>query len=158
MSVASVASYLNAQADKIYGIGSIIEVPLVRSGAPLASNAVFTFCPLTAPIPKGRWIIGGTVGVTVTDVGNDVITTMDLYLFKDSINLATTIYSAYGVGNAYTSNMPVPAIPFISDGTNTIGGQIGVQVSGSGPETWNVDAVGPECNITLIKISNEGYL
>ena len=159
MSVASVSGYLFAIEEKIYGIGDTIFIPLVQSGTPINSNSVFTFCPLTDPIPKGRWLVSGTVGITVTDEDNAVVETIDVILYKDGINPLTDIYSALTSANSYTANQTIPAIIFISDGTDKITGQVSCLVSSSGGDlTWNVDPNSPQCFLEMIRISNEGYV
>ena len=159
MSVASVSSYINDISNRVYGIGDSIKLNIVPSGTPIASNTIYTFLPLTASIPKGRWILSGTIGCTRTS-GADVIETIDVVLYKNGITPLAEIYSALTAGNSFTANQTIPAIIFISDGTDKITGQVNCLVSGSGAGTWNIDDddAGAECFLEMIRISNEGYI
>jgi hypothetical protein len=163
MSIASVAGYLtsffngnaNNDPDKV---GYTFNVAKLSANRP--NDDVYLFIN-DVVIPKGRWLVSGTIGVTAVDNATDSITAIELILDRGVGNLYNPLYNitASGFTSAianYSSsvNTFISPLVFVSDGTNKLKGTIKVNVIGAGSKTWFVDTTPSYCFVTFIKIAN----
>jgi hypothetical protein len=163
MSIASVAGYItsffngntNNDPDKV---GYTFNV--VKSSATRPNNDVYEFIN-DVVIPKGRWMVSGTIGVTAIDDATDSITAIELILsrgvgavFNEVYNITASGFTSAIANYSSSVNTFIPSFVFTSDGTNKLNGIIKVNVIGAGSKTWRLDTTPSYCFVTFIKIAN----
>ena len=144
MSVASVVGYLNG-GNTVNSIGYSYNIPTV---APVLVNTGATETILNPTvIPKGKWLITGTLGITCAD--NTKFFNAFIVIFAKN---GVDFYDIGQGGQAYFSvNHSIPSLVFESDGTNELSARILATTTAG---QWSKDADGIGNFITLVKIAN----
>ncbi len=162
MSVASIVSYLDElvngnSTNNPNKIGYTFNLPITRPANPVASGSDIEFLngSTGVVIPRGKWMVSGTIGATATDAIGAKIDTLELILSKEtSPNLFNQVYDILSAGGAGSANTFISSFVYISDGTNNMNANFICRVSGGSTQTWNIDPASSYCFVTFIKIAN----
>ena len=145
MSVASVIGYLLSgnSGNNPNAIGYTTTLPCIQS-APIASNTSL-IAVNNAVIPKGKWLVGGTIGL-LTEINTNRIDDYILTIERNNVPVLSIAESA-----SYNStNCNLPSLIFESDGTATFKLSL---IATTSAGNWQNRADGASNFITLIKIA-----